>query len=185
MHIALCVRYRKAVYRLIWLTESKAGFYVGLLGAEEDTHASYHQDGTRHTKIGTDHHNRFSDTPINTFAGFNQLDHFSLSLTKNWFNSKTEYLGDMRTESIVLIDERMLINKDTLVLDVWLTDRGSEMSLLQTIQTHLISDPKFSVVGQFVLALVHFPGHKVALTLRSARIRDITPEQLMFRQDGA
>lgn len=167
------------------MSESRAGLYVGVLGSDEDTHVSYHQDGTHHTKMGIEYHNRFSDAPISSSVGFKQLDHFSLSLTKNWFNPKTVYTGDERTESIVLLDERLLLGKDTLALDVWLTDRASEPMLLDTIAKNVVVHAPFNVVTEFVSSLEHFPEHKIALTLRSGRIRDVAQDQLMFPSEGA
>lgn len=182
MRVALCVRRQKSIYRLVWLGESKAGIYVGVLGAQEDSHVSYHTDGTRHVKIGDEYHNRFADTPISEFKGFKQLDHFSLSLTKDWFNAKSLYAGDAKTESIVLVDEQLLAGKDTLALDVWLTDRKSEQDLLNITATGPASDPKFTLVSEFLASLENFPEHKVAISLCSARIRDIPAVQLMFQR---
>jgi hypothetical protein len=101
VRIALCVRYQQQVFRLVWINESTNGIYVGVLGAHHDSHVSYHQDGTRHVKLGSEYHNRFSDTPITSHKDVKQLDHFSLPLTKNWFNSKTAYAGDEKTESLI------------------------------------------------------------------------------------
>lgn len=176
MRIALCIRRQGQLFRLVWLNESKAGIYLGVLGAQEDSHVSYHQDGTRHMKIGADYHNRFSDVPISSHKGFKQLDHFSLSLTKNWFNSKTAYKGDEKTESLVLLDERLLYEKDTLALDVWLLDRASEQDALTR---DLIIDPTFNIVGELVSALDCFPGHKIVITLCSARIREVPSDLLL------
>ncbi len=182
MRIALCTRHGSSIYRLVWVGESKAGIYVGVLGAQEDSHASYHTDGTRHVRIGSEYHNRFADTPIKKFKGFRQLDHFSLSLTKNWFNAKTLYAGDEKTESVVLLDEKLLQDKDTLALDVWLTDRKSEQDLLAVTAKGPASDPKFTLVGEFVASLENFPDHKVALGLCSARVRDVPVQELMFQR---
>ncbi len=179
MRIALCIRYQQQMFRLIWINESKNGIYVGVLGAQQDSHVSYHQDGTRHVRLGSEYHNRFSDTPIASHKDVKQLDHFSLSLTKNWFNSKTAYAGDEKTESLVLLDERLLYNKDTLALDVWLLDRASELKLLDTVARLIASDPSFQVVAELVSALDNFPDHKIALTLRSARVREIEAALLM------
>jgi hypothetical protein len=179
MRIALCVRHGKTIHRLVWLGESKAGIYVGVLGAQEDSHVSYHTDGTRHTKMGSEYHNRFSDTPIHEYAGCRQLDHFSLSLTKNWFNAKTQYTGDEKTESIVLVDEKSLAGRDTLALNVWLTDRKSEQELLNITAGEI--DPKFTLVAEYIASLENFPNHKLAISLHSARIRDVSPDDLMFR----
>ncbi len=185
MRIALCVRRDKTIFRLVWISESKAGIYIGTLGTQEDSHESYHQDGTRHTKIGSEYHNRWSDTPIALHTGFKQLGHSSLSLTKNWFNSKTTYAGDDKTESIVLIDERLLYGKDTLALDIWMTDRASEQKLLEVIAEHVVTRPEFHVVAELVSALDHFPEQKIAITLCSARIRGVDSAQLMFPENVA
>ena len=185
MRVALCVRHEKTIFRLVWINESKAGIYLGVLGSEQDSHISYHQDGTRHTKIGAEYHNRFSDTPISSHTSFKQLDHLSLSLTKNWFNPKTIYAGDERTESIVLLDERLLYGRDTLALDVWMTDRASEQKLLDVIAEHVVTRPDFQVVAEFVSALEYFPDQKIALTLSSARVRDVDSTQLMFPPKSA
>jgi len=88
MRIALCVRHSQAIYRLAWLNESKDGIYVGALGGAEDAHLSYHKDGTQHMKMGEGYHNRDKCTPITAHVGFKHLGHFSLSLTKGWFNKK-------------------------------------------------------------------------------------------------
>ncbi|HEY3326915.1 MAG TPA: hypothetical protein VGK14_07045 [Novimethylophilus sp.] len=180
MRTALCVRHEKTIYRLVWLNESKAGIYIGVLGSEQDSHISYHQDGTRHTKMGSEYHNRFSDVPISSHTGFRQLEHLSLSLTRNWFNAKTIYTGDARTESIVLLDERLFYDKDTLALDVWMTDRQSEQDLLESIAKHTLTRENFQVVTEFVSALEYFPNQKIALTLCSARVRGVDSSQLMF-----
>lgn len=180
MRVALCVRHEKTIFRLVWINESRAGIYLGVLGTEQDSHISYHQDGTRHTKIGADHHNRFSDIPISSHVSFKQLDHLSLSLTKNWFNPRTIYNGDEKTEVTVLLDQRLLYGRDTLALDVWMTDRASEQKLLDAIAKHLVTRPDFQVVAEFVFALEYFPNQKIALTLCSSRVRDVDSTQLMF-----
>ena len=180
MRIALCVRHEKTIFRLVWINESKAGIYIGTLGSNEDAHQSYHQDGTRHTKMGSEYHNRFSDVPIAQHTGFKQLGHFSLSLTKNWFNAKTIYTGDDKTESIVLLDQRLFYDRDTLALDVWMTDRASEQGLLKIVASSLETTPNFHAVAELVSSLEYFPNQKIALTLRSARVRDVDASELMF-----
>ena len=177
MRIAICVRHQASIYRLVWLNEDKGGIY---LGAREDSHVSYHADGTRHVKMGIEYHNRFTDAPIASFTGFKQLDHFALSLTKEWFNPKTLYPGDRRTESSILVDESLLSGKDSLALDTWLTDRSSEQELLATIAHHVLPLAGFVVVSEFGSSLEHFPEHKLFLILRAARYRACDAETLMF-----
>src|SRR5437879_92875 len=88
MRIALCVRFDKRLFRLVWINESKNGIYVDILGGKQEAHVSYHQDGNRHVKLGNDYHNRFSDTPIAAHKGPKQLGHLSLPLNKESFKPK-------------------------------------------------------------------------------------------------
>src|SRR5207253_7646488 len=104
-----------------------------------EAHVSYHQDGNRHVKLGNDYHNRFSDTPIAAHKGPKQLGHLSLPLNKESFKPKMAYSGDAKTESLLLLDERLLWNKDTLALDLWLLDRASETELLDIVARVLAS----------------------------------------------
>jgi hypothetical protein len=180
MRIALCVRHLHEIYRLAWLNESKDGIYVGALGGAADAHLSHHKDGTQHMKMGEGYHNRDKCTPIAAHVGFKHFGHFSLSLTKGWFNDKTIYRGDKKTKSAVFIDERFLLGKDTLALDVWLTDRPAERELLRTIVTHKRKNHQFQVVAELVSALDYFPHHKLVITLGATRLRDVEPERLMF-----
>jgi hypothetical protein len=149
------------------------------LGHGQDNHVSYHRDGTRHFKLGSETHVRSTDAPIALHKNWKQLGHFSLPLTTDWFNAKTAYAGDEKTESLVLLDERLLHGKDTLALDVWLLDRASEPELLATVARLIVADPSFKIVAELVLSLENFPDHKIALTLRSARTRGIEASQLM------
>jgi hypothetical protein len=173
MRLALCIRYQQKIFRLLWINESRSGIYVGVLGREADSHASYHRDGTRHFKRGSEHHTRFSDTPIASHKGPKQLGHFSLPLTTDWFNEKTAYAGEEKTETVVLLDEQVLHDNDTLALDVWLLDRASESELLDAVARLIATQPNFNIVAELVLSLENFPAHKIALTLRSARIRQV------------
>jgi hypothetical protein len=179
MRIALCVRFDKRLFRLVWITESKNGIYLGILGGKEEAHVSYHQDGNRHAKLGDDYHNRFKDTAITDHEGAKQLGHLSLPLTKESFKPKMAYSGDAKTESLLLLDERLLWNKDTLALDYWLFDRASEPELLDMVARVLASDSDFQVLAELVCSLDNFPHHKIALTLRSARVREIDDAMLV------
>jgi hypothetical protein len=157
----------------VWLSESKAGFYVGLLGGQNEFHHSYHTDGMRHDKLDSECHHRFSDFPIALHIGLKQIYHVSLPMTNNWFNSASEYHGDEKTETIILLDEALLLGCDTVALDVWLLDRTSEPILFETVGRISSSNEQLHMVGEVVTALENFPNHKIALTLRSAKIRGV------------
>ena len=173
MRLAICFRRDAAVFRLVWMSESNAGLYLGVLGGRDDSHVSYHADGTRHFKIGSEYHNRFSDVALESHRGAKQIDHLSLSMTEEWFNAQSSYPGDQKTETIVLLDERLFRDKDTCALDVWLFDRASEAQFLEISGRSLEHMPAFSVVGEVIVSLDFFPNHKIALVLQSARIRDV------------
>jgi hypothetical protein len=173
MRIALCFRRNDNIHRLVWITESKNGIYLGIQGAKQEVHISYHQDGTRHAKLGTDYHNGFSDVQIASHKGVRQLYHVSLPITKAWFTTGTAYSGDNKTESLFLLDEVLFRDRDTLALDVWLLDRSSERELFGTVGKLINSDPAFQIITEIVASLDGFPEQKIALTLRSARIRKV------------
>lgn len=173
MRTALCFRRDSSIYRLVWLNENSNGIYLGFLGGQQEFHISYHQDGTRHDKLDTEYHNRFSDVPISSHVGVKQICHSSLSMTREWFSAATAYAGDEKTETLILLDERLFHERDTLALDVWLLDRASEPLLFSMIGRTIASDKKFHVIGEVIMALDAFPNHKLALTLRSARIRAV------------
>jgi hypothetical protein len=171
MRIALCFRRSDNIHRLIWITESRNGIYLGFQGAKQEFHISYHQDGRRHAKVGSDYHNRFNDVQIASHKGVRQLHHVSLSITKKWFTAETAYSGDNKTETLFLLDEALFRNQDMLALDIWLIDRASEQELFGTVGRLIKSDPAFKIITEIVASLDSFPEQKIALTLRSARIR--------------
>jgi hypothetical protein len=173
MRIALCFRRNDNIHRLVWITESKNGIYLGIQGAKQEIHISYHQDGTRHAKLGTDYHNRFSDVQIASHKGVRQLHHVSLPITKEWFTTGTAYSGENKTESLFLLDEALFRDRDTLALDVWLLDRASEQELFRTVGRLIKFDPAFHIITEIVASLDSFPEQKIALTLRSARVRGV------------
>jgi hypothetical protein len=173
VRISICFRWNSQIYRLVWITESRDGVYLGLLGGQEEFHVSYHQDGTRHSKIGSEYHNRFSDAPIAAFTGFKLLDHVSLSMSPEWFTAATAYAGDEKTETLFVLDESLFRNRDTCMVDVWLCDRPSERSLLEAIGRTVSGEASFHIASETLLALDNFPNHKLGVTLRMAKIRQI------------
>lgn len=173
MRSSICFRRDRRIYRLVWITESRNGIYVGLLGGQQEFHVSYHQDGTRHAKVGSEYQNRFSDTPIAAYAGFKQLDHISLSMSPEWFGAATEYAGDEKTETVFVLDESLFRACDTCAVDVWLCERSSETGLLDAIGRMLSSEPSFQIATEAFIALDNFPNHKLGVTLRTAKIRQL------------
>lgn len=167
MRIALCFRRGKSLYRLIWLNESGQGLYYGFLGAIEETHQSYHVDGTRHTKIGTEYHPAGKGVPISDWRGVLQLAHVSMSLSKEWLSSATAYVGDGKTETVVILDESHFLGGRSCNLDFWLLDRASEPKLYDLLAAHVAGQSDFNILADVVVSLDCFPDHKVAITFRA------------------
>jgi hypothetical protein len=57
--------------------------------------------------------------------------------------------------------------------------------MLDTIARVIAVDSCFQIVAELVSALDNFPKHKIALTLRSARVREVEAELLMQPQKDA
>ena len=167
MRISVCFRRSGQVYRLVWVNEDRNGVYLGFLGAQTESHWSYHRDGRTHSKLGEDYVNQNNSIPIEDWKGVRQLFNAYMPLTGNWFSAATTYEGDKKTETVLLVDERSFSDDRFCSLDLWLIDRDSEAALFARVGEHLSSDPKYTIVAEIVSALDHFPNHKIALTLRS------------------
>lgn len=167
MRISLCFRRVGGLYRLVWLNESGGGLYYGFLGAQQESHESYHADGIRHTKLGSDYHPSGKSAPISEWRGVLQLGHVSMPFTDNWLSAATAYIGDEKTETVVIIDESHFREGRTCALDIWLLDRASEPELYEILAKHLSNDSTFTMIADVVSSLDSYPDHKVAITLRS------------------
>lgn len=125
------------IFRLLWLSESKSGIYVGYFNGVVDTHVSYHRDGTRHFRIAKSHHQRWKDVPLNDHVGVKQLLHSSISAHAK--HDPWPRITSPRDETI-LLDSRQLSGYDTLAVDTWLSDTGNESMLTRRAeQAHLES----------------------------------------------
>jgi hypothetical protein len=183
VRVALCVRHNRKIYRLVCFNESKSGFFCVLMGGAEDFHSSYHEDGRRHNKLGKKRFNKFKDIPIALHKNYKHLMNCNLPLTKNWFNEQSLYNGDHKTESIILLDQSVLYNKDTLWLDIWMTDRASEQKTLDIIAEFVIKRSGAQVIAEHVYALDYFPEQKIVLTLCVGNSRSVDSSDLMFPEN--
>ena len=171
MRVSICVERGDKVYRLAWVSESKSGVYLGHLGANEDHHVSYHQDGKRHFKSGDLHHGAFVDLPIASHKGFKQLSNGNVALTKEWLNARTEYPASPRAETLISLAENVFNGFDSLSIDWYLVDSASEVAFREMINRRARTREQFALVDLRSLALHHFPGHNLGLALWAARTR--------------
>lgn len=167
MRIALCFRRAGQVYRLVWVNEDSGGIYFGYLGAQNDAHWSYHRDGRSHTKLGSAYVNQSDEIPIEDWQGVRQLGNTYMPLTDNWFSAATEYSGDGKTETVLIVDEKSFSEGRFCSLDMWLIDRDSEADLFELVGRHMSFEPRYTIVAEVVASLDFFPNHKIALTLRA------------------
>jgi len=181
--LAICVRSGQATYRLAWLRESKDGIYIGLPATPKEYHASYHQDGTRHTRIGSGYADRYADVAVNAVQGVRKLEHFRLPLTKNWFPEKTLYSKTNTVDAVLCLTEDQLHGTDTLTIDLWLSDLSSSQQLQADIDSHFDVHPDYSPVARHTVPLQCFPRHQIALAFGVARTGGYKPDELLFAEN--
>ena len=171
MKISFCLRRAQKTIRIAWFNESSQGIYLGLMGLPQEVHLSYHTDGTRHRKVDDKYEQRFLDAPISEHTGIKQLQHISMPISDAWLSSIDAYPGDKSSELIHILDEALLSGMDTLALDLYLFDRPSERDLLAMLDRVSRSDKEFRVASEDIISLNNFPQQKIAILLRTAKIR--------------
>ena len=168
MRISICFRRAGQVHRLVWVNEDSGGVYLGHLGAQSESHWSYHRDGRTHIKLGSEYLNPSEGIPIKDWRGVRQLCHTHMPMTDNWFSAATAYGGDRKTETVLIVDDKSFSGERFCSLDLWLIDRDSESELFALVGKHFTSEPRDTIVAEVVASLDHFPNHKLAVTLRSS-----------------
>ena len=167
MRIALCFRSSGVLHRLIWVNESSTGIFYGFLGAGQDVHLSFHQDGVQHIKMGDEYHGMGQFDPIREWRGVRQLSSTSISVSHQRFSTATAYQGDKSTETVLALDDRLFYGDARCTMDFWLLDRGSEPRLLEMVGRHLVNDLSHRMILEVVTSLDNYPDHKLGITLRA------------------
>ena len=124
MRALVCLETEGDPCRVAWLSESRAGIYIGICSGVVDAHASYHQDGTRHWHINKTHHQRWKDVPLRDFVGARQLQHGAMSLTPTRELAWPRQPPSARDE-LVLVPAAATAGFCDLALDIWLADHSS------------------------------------------------------------
>jgi hypothetical protein len=151
-------------FRVMWLSESRSGIYVGQFMGAVDIHASYHRDGTRHTRIGKSHHQRWKDVPLSSFSGVKQLQHGSIPI--QGISHRCPRVPSVRDELITL-DSSQFIGYDTLAVDFWLSDADSG-SKLNHVAEHAHLDTGFHHISYSSWTLSSFPNLAFAVSFWAA-----------------
>lgn len=166
MRLSLCFRREARVHRIIWVNESSRGLYLGVLGGMKDSHVSYHGDGKRHARMGSGLCNEQEDVPIADWRGVRQLQHVSLSISKDWFHAGNEYVKDTASDVAIILDDRPFVPLARCAMDFWLLDRASEPEYFALVERGRSAENAIRPLVELVVPLEHFPNHKIAITLR-------------------
>src|SRR5260221_5380491 len=126
MRGSICVERGGCLYRLVWLSESRAGLYYGQLGSDRDHHVSYHTDGIRHFRSGDSTYHEFLDVALAESRGIRQLLSANVALSLEWLNATTSYVASRVGETRVVLPEEQLVDCDSLLIDHYLMDQPSE-----------------------------------------------------------
>ena len=166
MRVFVCLKVSGETHRVLWLSESKSGIYVGVFNDTVDLHFSYHQDGTRHSRIAKEHHQRWKDVPLHLHSGVRQMLHNSISLKSLQAHRWPTHAPTTRDETI-LLDESQFVGNDSLAVDVWLADSASEQELRHSAQTaHLRAG--FLAVSSSIWELDNFANLRLAISFWAA-----------------
>lgn len=164
MRVIVGLKRGEDCFRLLWLSESRSGIYVGHFTGLIDIHSSYHQDGTRHTRIAKSHHQRWTDVPLNSHSGVKPLIHGSIQV--NAPHDRWPIVASARDEFIVLNDSD-LAGYDTLAVDAWLSDAGNE-SALKRCAEHAHRELGFRHITHSTWQLSCFPNLLLAISFWAA-----------------
>jgi hypothetical protein len=124
MRALVCLETECGLRRVTWLSESKAGIYVGICSGPIDVHSSYHQDGTRHWHVNKAHHQRWKDVALRDFVGAKQLQHGAMPLNPTRELAWPRQPPTAR-DDVVLVPAAATAGFSDLALDVWLADHSS------------------------------------------------------------
>jgi len=180
LRLNICVRTTHATYRLAWITESKAGIYIGLPATTEEYHGSYHKDGMRHTRIGERLFDRYKDVELHAIQGVRKLEHIRLPLTKNWFPHKTLYTKNPALNSDLLLGEEMLAGMDTLSIDLWLSDITSTAKMQEDIDFHFNVSPDLPEVARGKYQLHCYQQHQIAVGIGAGKVGNYPSDELFI-----
>jgi hypothetical protein len=151
-------------FRLLWLSESRSGIYIGYFTGTVDVHSSYHQDGTRHSRIAKSHHQRWQDVPLRSHSGVKQLLHASIPIHNR--HDLWPRVASARDELIIL-NHSQFAGYDTLAVDALLASTNND-SDLNRFPEHAHEEYGFHHISQSTWSLSFFPNLVFALSFWAA-----------------
>lgn len=164
MRVIVGLKQGDECFRLLWISESRSGIYIGHFTGVVDVHSSYHQDGTRHSRIAKSHHQRWKDVPLKSHSGVKQLLHISIS-TKAPHDRWPSVASDR--DELLVLNGAQFADYDTLAVDAWLSDAGSE-STLERRAAYTHHHLGFHHISLSTWHLSHFPNFLFALSFWAA-----------------
>jgi hypothetical protein len=142
----------------LWLSESRAGIYYGIFATDFDVHQSYHTDGTRHMRVGKEHHQRFRDLPLAQHKGSKQLTHHGLGPDGADAPFRPHHQTSRGFDSVEIIDKSALLDSERLAVEIWLSDHDSLGRLDAQLNARSSAWPDCRLIFTSSLRLTHFPG---------------------------
>ena len=169
MKIVACVRNGQALQKLVWFNESKGGVYLGVFARELDVHLSYHRDGRKHTKIGTDYIQRTQDTPLESFSGAKHLSHQAISIDGRSDSFWPRHAAFKTWDVTLVFDESQLLDSEWLALDFWLFESKLFFEIDSQLRELGSRYANFRLLTTYYHQLVAYPNLSMGIVFRAAR----------------
>ena len=169
MRSYICIIHKGTPFKLVWVNEDSKGVYLGIYGAVEGTHFSYHADGTMHFKYTelSIPKQRHQGTPIRSINTFQQIvfQAFPLIPSTMYIAGHVYQKEDQRTSVAVFLDG-FIFADNTLAIDTYLINRAKEPDFIKFVYSRPTQD-KYKIIACNVFSLTNFSTHKIGLVILS------------------
>lgn len=148
---------------VVWVTETRRGFSVGVFHPIGDVHSTWHRDGTFHVKGMGRTHARHKRAELESFTGWQQAANQGIPfLIRPGVISGRPVSTDPRIIKRMWVDRQTLQPKDAMMLNAFLMSGEGEQALKKWLQT---PQEGSEIIDGHVLDLDHFPKLKLVVAL--------------------
>jgi hypothetical protein len=169
MRSYICISHEGTPFKLVWVNEDSKGVYLGLYGAVQGTHFSYHIDGTKHFKFpdSPNPQQQHQGTPISSIQSFQQIafQAFQLIPSTMYIAGHIYQKEDQASSIAVFLDGSLFADK-TLAIDAYLINRAKELDFIKFLYSRSTEDI-YKIIACNVFALTNFSTHKIGLVILS------------------
>jgi len=163
MRAVVCFRTTSIEAEVVWITEYRRGFSIGIFDPVGDVHFTWHMDGMFHMKGPGRAHGRHQRQALTAFTGWQQTANQSIPfLIEPRTIAGRPISNDARVSTRIFVDREELRPMDTLMLDAFLIAEDGREGYEKWIAT-----PKegSDLIRSVVLDLDHFPNLKLGVAL--------------------